>query len=100
MDGVRAVHGHKFMRSRSIHCQKAGDGDNSPPDHPAGHIVVTHKVTVVSGSLGEADAMILQYQGTGMDSEWPLPGFIQLGALPDAVVAYGRLQHGSGCASS
>jgi hypothetical protein len=35
-----------------------------------------------------------------MDSEWPLPGFIELGALPGAVVAYGRLQHGSGCASS
>ncbi len=42
----------------------------------------------------------LQYQETGMDSEWPLLGFIELGALPGAVVAYGRLQHGSGCASS
>jgi hypothetical protein len=26
-----------------------------------------------------------QYQGTGMDSEWPLQDFIELGALPGAV---------------
>ncbi len=41
----------------------------------------------------------LQNQGTGMDSEWQLPGFIEQGTLPGAVVGYGGLRHESGCAS-